>query len=112
MYSVEKIGYSAFEDSDVENVFYQGTAEQWAELDVYSSNDSLTKANIHYENCTDIAKQNRNLLISTSNNHGLIVNENEWWHYYDCRLIKYGMKYNYSESQFVPIDEKKVFILK
>ncbi len=46
---VEKIGYSAFEDSDVENVFYQGTTEQWAEVDIYSSNDSLTKANIHYE---------------------------------------------------------------
>lgn len=51
---VEKIGYSAFEDADIENVFYQGTASQWSEIDIYSSNDSLTKANIHYEATTHI----------------------------------------------------------
>lgn len=73
--------------------------------------DFSEKANIYYDDCSDVAKQNRNLLISIANNHGLIVNENEWWHYYDDSLKEFGMQYDYSKSDMVPENEKEVFVL-
>ena len=73
--------------------------------------DFSKKANIHYEDCSSTAKQNRDLLINTCNRYGLIVNEDEWWHYYDNRLNDYGMRFNYKESDLIPINEDKVFIL-
>ena len=74
--------------------------------------DFSEKACIHYNNCSEQAKYNRDLLISLANKYGLIVNEDEWWHFYDDRLQKYGMKYNYIQTDFVPKNENKVFILK
>ena len=73
--------------------------------------DFSEKANINYEHCSDNAKQNRNLLIDTANKFGLIVNENEWWHYYDESLKDYGMTHDYSYSGMVPEREKEVFVL-
>lgn len=73
--------------------------------------DFSKKANINYEDCSDIAKQNRNLLINTCNKYGLIVNEDEWWHYYDIKLEEYGMKYSYKDSNLKPKMEEEVFIL-
>ena len=73
--------------------------------------DFSKKANIHYEDCSDIAKQNRDLLINTCNKYGLIVNEDEWWHYYDIKLEEYGMKYSYKDSNLKPKMEEEVFIL-
>lgn len=74
--------------------------------------DFSEKARIDYNGCSENAKYNRDLLINTAKKYGLIVNDDEWWHYYDSSLVKYGMKYNYSESEFVPVGEKKVFVLK
>ena len=74
--------------------------------------DFSEKASINYNECTKQAKHNRDLLINTSKKYGLIVNENEWWHYYDSRLTEYGMKYDYSKSHLVPVGEEEVFILK
>lgn len=74
--------------------------------------DFTGKANIYFKDCSDEAKKNRDLLINIATKHGLIVNEDEWWHFYDNQLEKYGMKYNYSQSEFVPKKEKQVFILK
>lgn len=77
-----------------------------------SFDDFSEKAGIHYNNCSEQAKYNRDLLISTANKYGLIVNEDEWWHFYDDRLKKYGMKYDYINTEFVPKNESQVFILK
>lgn len=74
--------------------------------------DFSKKANIYFEDCSDKAKYNRDLLINTANKYGLIVNVDEWWHFYDNSLEEYGMKYNYSQSEFVPKKEEKAFILK
>lgn len=74
--------------------------------------DFTEKANIYCDNCSKKAKQNRDLLISIAQKHGLIVNVDEWWHFYDNRLENFGMKYNYSMSEFVPKKENEVFILK
>ena len=74
--------------------------------------DFTEKANIYYDKCSPKAKENRNLLISIANKHGLLVNADEWWHYYDNRLENYGMKYNYANSEFIPQKENEVFILK
>lgn len=74
--------------------------------------DFSKKASVDYEDCSEIAKQNRDLLINTAQKYGLLVNSDEWWHYYDSKLKDYGMKYNYSESPFVPIGEEEVFVLK
>ncbi len=73
--------------------------------------DFTGKANIYYNDCTDLAKHNRDLLISTAEKYGLIVNIDEWWHFYDERLKEHGMKYNYSQSEFVPKNQEEVFIL-
>lgn len=74
--------------------------------------DFTGKASIYYADCSEKAKYNRDLLISIASKHGLVVNTDEWWHYYDERLEEYGMKYNYSESELVPKKEDRVFILK
>lgn len=74
--------------------------------------DFSEKANIYYSECTETAKNNRDLLIDIAKKNGLLVNADEWWHFYDDRLKKYGMKYNYIQSEFVPKKEKEVFILK
>jgi len=74
--------------------------------------DFSKKASIYYNDCSEKAKYNRDLLISTANKYGLIVNDDEWWHFYDSRLKDYGMKYEYKKSEFVPKNESEVFILK
>lgn len=73
--------------------------------------DFSEKASVNYDGCSDIAKYNRDLLINIAREYGLIVNDDEWWHFYDDRLLEYGMKYNYSKSDFIPIGEEDVFIL-
>lgn len=74
--------------------------------------DFTGKANIRYDNISEEAKKNRDLLINTCAKYGLIVNNDEWWHYYDERIQLYGMKYNFKESDLIPENEEKVFILK
>ena len=69
------------------------------------------RANINYEGCSEKAKQNRDLLIEIAAKFGLVVNENEWWHYYDDSLKEYGMHHDYSHSEMVPQKEKEVFVL-
>ena len=73
--------------------------------------DFSIRASVGYDECSDIAKRNRDILINVAKENGLIVNNDEWWHFYDERLLVYGMKYNYSQSNFKPVDEEKVFIL-
>jgi len=73
--------------------------------------DFTGKASIYYADCLEKAKYNRDLLIAIASKYGLVVNVDEWWHYYDERLEEYGMKYNYSQSELVPKKEDKVFIL-
>lgn len=74
--------------------------------------DFSEKASIHYNSCSNEAIFNRDLLINTARKYGLIVNESEWWHFYDERLLNKGMKFNYIESDLIPVDEKKTFILR
>lgn len=74
--------------------------------------DFSEKAGINYDGCSETAKHNRDLLINIAKQNGLIVNNDEWWHFYDERLLEYGMKYDYSKSKLKPIGEEKVFILK
>lgn len=74
-----------------------------------SFDDFTLKANIYFNDCNEKAKENRDLLINTAKKHGLMVNTDEWWHFYCDSLKKYGMKYDYSKSKFVPKLENKVF---
>ena len=69
------------------------------------------RANIHYNNCSEEAKSNRKLLIETAKKYGLIVNDDEWWHYIDSRIVKFGMIGNYSRTKLVPKMEHEVFTL-
>ena len=47
--SVTTIGYFAFDYcSKLQNVYYTGTAEQWAQISIKSDNSYLTRATIHY----------------------------------------------------------------
>ena len=73
--------------------------------------DFTEKANIHYDKCSNAAKENRDLLIDISRKYGLIVNESEWWHFIDERLMEKGMKFNYLESDLIPLGQEEVFIL-
>jgi D-alanyl-D-alanine dipeptidase len=73
--------------------------------------DFSEKANIHYSNCSEEAKYNRDLLINTAKKYGLIVNESEWWHFYDDRLLDKGMRFNFAESDLKPVGEEKTFTL-
>lgn len=73
--------------------------------------DFSIRASVSYDKCSDIAKRNRDILINIAKENGLIVNNDEWWHFYDERLLEYGMKYNYSNSDFIPVGEEKVFVL-
>ena len=73
--------------------------------------DFSEKANIHYDKCSKDAAKNRNLLIDTAKKYGLIVNESEWWHFIDERILEKGMKFNYAGSNLIPIGQEKVFIL-
>lgn len=80
------------------------------EVELSCSFDDFTlKANIYFNDCNEKAKKNRDLLINTAKKHGLMVNTDEWWHFYCDSLKKYGMKYDYSKSKFVPKLENKVF---
>lgn len=74
--------------------------------------DFSGKASINYNNITDQMRYNRDLLISTFKKHGMIVNNDEWWHFFDDRLKDYGMGYNYINTELIPKDEDCVFILK
>lgn len=73
--------------------------------------DFSEKANIYYDKCSKDAMQNRDLLIDTAKKYGLIVNESEWWHFIDERLLDKGMKFNYIESKLIPVGQEKVFVL-
>ena len=74
--------------------------------------DFTGKANIHYNECSELAKYHRDLLINCCKKNGLIVNDDEWWHFYDERLNEYGMKFTYKDSDLVPINQEEVFALK
>lgn len=74
--------------------------------------DFTGKANIYYNECSEKAKYNRDLLINICRKNGLLVNDDEWWHFYDDSLEEYGMKYDYKHSHFVPLKDQEVFILK
>ena len=73
--------------------------------------DFSEKANIYYDKCSKEAAENRDLLISTAQKHGLIVNESEWWHFIDERILEKGMRFNYLESNLIPVGQENVFIL-
>ena len=66
----------------------------------------------YVDNCSEKAKNNRDLLISTCIKYGFIVNENEWWHFYDERIKDYGMKKSFINSDLIPLYANEVFILK
>ena len=74
--------------------------------------DFTGKSNINYNDCSEQAKYNRDLLINIASKYGLIVNDDEWWHFYDDSLKEYGMKYDYKHSCFVPLKDQEVFVLK
>ena len=71
--------------------------------------DFSEKANIYYDKCSEEAAKNRDLLIEISKRYGLIVNENEWWHFNDERVLGIEIK---KDKNLIPINEEKVFILK
>ena len=73
--------------------------------------DFSEKANIYYDKCSKEAMKNRDLLIDTAKKYGLIVNESEWWHFIDERILEKGMKFNYLESNLIPTGQEKVFVL-
>ena len=73
--------------------------------------DFSEKANIYYDKCSKEAMKNRDLLIDTAKKYGLIVNESEWWHFIDDRILEKGMKFNYLESNLIPTRQEKVFVL-
>ena len=73
--------------------------------------DFTGKANIYYDECSEEEKENRDKFIRIVTSNGLTVNEDEWWHFYDNSLLEYGMKYNYKDSKFKPVDEEETFIL-
>lgn len=73
--------------------------------------DFTGKANIYFDDCSENAKKNRDLLINIAKQNGLIVNTDEWWHFFDDSLAKYGKNYDFSQSKYVPKEEHKVFIL-
>lgn len=73
--------------------------------------DFSEKASIHYNKCSKEAIYNRDLLINTARKHGLIVNESEWWHYIDESIHEKGLHFNYLNSDLIPVDEEKIFIL-
>ena len=74
--------------------------------------DFTGKSSIYYDECSKTAKENRDLLISVAKKYGMLVSKDEWWHFYDERLEKYGMKFNFVESDLIPKNEKNVFILR
>ena len=73
--------------------------------------DFSEKASIYYDKCSKEAMKNRDLLIDTAKKYGLIVNESEWWHFIDERILEKGMKFNYLESNLIPTGQEKVFVL-
>lgn len=73
--------------------------------------DFTGKANIYYNDCSEEAIYNRDLLINTAKKYGFIVNEDEWWHFFDERIFEKGMKFNYLESDLIPVGEEKTFLL-
>lgn len=122
-YFYDKYGY--YDETLVANPNKYGTHNiKINSIDIFISNidgtpvelpcefdDFTGKANINYIDCSNEALLNRDLLINTCKKNGLIVNEDEWWHYYDERLVEKGMRFNYSESDLLPILEDRVFLL-
>ena len=53
--SVTSIGYAAFWNTEIADIYYSGTEDQWKAIQTGEFNDPLTKANIHY-NSTGIPK--------------------------------------------------------
>lgn len=73
--------------------------------------DFSGKASINYNKITEEMRYNRNLLISTFEKYGMIVNKDEWWHFFDERVKDYGMGYNYINTVLIPKNEEDVFKL-
>lgn len=73
--------------------------------------DFTEKANIYYDKCSEDAKKNRDLLINTAKEYGLMVSENEWWHFVDEKIYNQGKICNYLESNLIPLGQEKVFVL-
>lgn len=73
--------------------------------------DFTGKANIYYDGCSVLAKENRDKFIRIVTSNEMSVNEDEWWHFYDNSLLEYGMRYNYKNSKFKPVDEEITFKL-
>ena len=73
--------------------------------------DFTDKAKIDYELCSNLALENRNKFIEILTKNGLIVNHDEWWHFYDDSLKKMGMGYDYSKTKYVPVLESITFKL-
>ena len=50
--SIKNIGGNAFSSyfSSLTSIYYSGTEESWSEINIGSSNDNLTNANIIYNN--------------------------------------------------------------
>ena len=46
--SMTNIGYASFWDTGVTDVYYAGTEEQWKAIQIGEYNETLTRANIHY----------------------------------------------------------------
>ena len=46
--SVASIGYAAFYNNSLTDVYYGGTEEQWKAIQIGEYNETLTRANIHY----------------------------------------------------------------
>ena len=41
------------------------------------------------------------ILAKTAKKYGLIVNDDEWWHYIDSRIVKFGTFGNSCDKKFL-----------
>ena len=99
--SVTSIGGSAFRDcANIEDVYYQGSKEQWKEIFIGSNNSSLTSATIYYNvgkiavNSKMIAVENGTILFS-------IYNKDAWAEVDVINLASPDANSNINDATFV-----------
>ena len=63
--SVTNIGRAAFWNTNIADVYYEGTQEEWEKIEIESFNENLTTSTIHYNGLITNTKDDKELLKET-----------------------------------------------
>lgn len=60
-HSLTEVGWAAFDDTSLVNVSYNGTKQEWTQINIHDKNDPLTNATIHFLRSSEPAQGQTNI---------------------------------------------------